>query len=261
MSIDIRLPNITAPTESGQLSQMRSYLYQFAEQLQWALNTLENNQTSDAVVLRDAVGNIVEQTEEAKAQDTFNSIKSLIIKSADIVDAYYEEIDNLLSLSGKYVAESEFGSFKEETNHTISATSDYVESKFTKTETIDGEVVESEYSLEDIDSRIRHQEGVIRAGNIQVYIDEDGTLRKESQEVTGIEIRDNKTVDGETQKRFATFSARGIELYGDSRAVKPVAYISGATLSITSAEFTSYVKMGKYRLDLSNGIAFKWEGG
>ena len=59
MSIDIRLPNITATDEAGQLSQMRSYLYQFAEQLKWALNTLENNQNSDAVVLKDAVGNVV----------------------------------------------------------------------------------------------------------------------------------------------------------------------------------------------------------
>ena len=219
MSIDIRLPNITAVDEAGQLSQMRSYLYQFAEQLQWALNTLENNQTSDAVVLRDAVGNIVEQTEEAKAQDTFNSIKSLIIKSADIVDAYYEEIDNLLSLSGKYVAESEFGSFKEETNHTISATSDYVESKFTKTETIDGEVVESEYSLEDIDSRIRKQEGTIRYGNVKTTLTSDG-------ETIGIEIGEIDTINDNATSRFATFSAAGIELYGGSTSTAPVVIIS-----------------------------------
>ena len=95
MGIDIRLPNITATTEAGQLSQMRSYLYQFAEQLQWALNTLDKGTSAEEIELKNAVGEVVEKTEEAKAQDAFNSIKDLIIKSADIVEAYYEEIDNI----------------------------------------------------------------------------------------------------------------------------------------------------------------------
>ena len=253
MSIDIRLPNITAVDEAGQLSQMRSYLYQFAEQLQWALNTLEKGTSAEEIVLKNAVGEVVQKAEEAKAQDTFNSIKSLIIKSADIVDAYYEEIDNLLSLSGKYVAESEFGTFKEETNHTMSATSDYVESKFTKTEIIDGEVVESEYSLDDIDQRIRKQEGTIRYGNVKTTLTSDG-------ETIGIEIGEIDTINDIATSRFATFSAAGIELYDGSTGTAPVVIISRSKIIITSAEFNGYVKMGKYRMVLYGGIAFKWEG-
>ena len=41
MGIDIRLPNINASTEEGQLMQIKSYLYQFAEQLKYAISTLE----------------------------------------------------------------------------------------------------------------------------------------------------------------------------------------------------------------------------
>lgn len=253
MAIDIRLPNITAPTESGQLTQMRSYLYQFAEQLQWALNTLEKGTSAEEIELKNALGEVVEKTEEAKAQDTFNSIKDLIIKSADIVEAYYEEIDNLLSLSGKYVAESEFGTFKEETNHTMSATSKYIEGKFTKTETIDGEVVKSEYDLADIDKRIRKQEGTIRFGNVKTTLTNDG-------ETIGIEIGEIDTINDVATSRFATFSAAGVELYDGSNSTIPVVTISKSKITITSAEFTGYVKMGQYRLDLSNGIAFKWEG-
>ena len=125
MGIDIRLPNITATTEAGQLSQMRSYLYQFAEQLQWALNTLDKGTSAEEIELKNAVVEVVEKTEEAKAQDAFNSIKDLIIKSADIVEAYYEEIDNLLSLSGKYVASSDFGTYAQETSNKIDATERY----------------------------------------------------------------------------------------------------------------------------------------
>ena len=86
--IELRLPNITATDERGQLTQMKSYLYQFAEQLQWALNTMEKGTSSESVVLQDKLGNVLEQTEEAKAYATFSSIKDLIIKSADIVEAY-----------------------------------------------------------------------------------------------------------------------------------------------------------------------------
>lgn len=254
MSFDIPLPNITATDEAGQLAQMRSYLYQFAEQLQWALNTLEKGTSAEEIELKNALGQAVEKTEEAKAQDTFNSIKDLIIKSADIVEAYYEEIDNLLSLSGKYVAESEFGDYKVETSNKMSATDQYIESKFTKTETIDGEEVKSEYSLEDIDKRIRKQEGSIRYGNVKTTLTSDG-------ETIGIEIGEIDTINDIVTKRFATFSAAGIELYDGSTSTEPVVVISKSKITIMSAEFKGYVKMGKYRLDLSNGIAFKWEEG
>lgn len=39
--IDIRLPKITGKTEKEQLMQIKSYLYQLAEQLQVAFNGME----------------------------------------------------------------------------------------------------------------------------------------------------------------------------------------------------------------------------
>ena len=257
VNIDIRLPNITGRSEAEQLTQIKSYLYQFAEQLQWALNTVSEGKSSESIVLQDKVGNVLEQTEEAKAYDTFNSIKDLIIKSADIVEAYYEEIDNLISLNGRYVAQADFGDggvakYIADTNMSISATSEYIDQKFTKTETIDGEVVTSEFDLKDIDSRIRKQEGNIRYGTVKTALTTDG-------ETIGIEIGEIDTINNVASRRYATFSAAGVELYDGSTDSPPVAYISKSKLYITSAEFTSSVKMGKYKLDLSNGIAFKWE--
>ena len=237
MSFDIRLPNITAADEAGQLSQMRSYLYQFAEQLKWALNTLENNQSSDAVVLKDAVGNVVEQTEEAKAQDTFNSIKSLIIKSADIVEAYYDEIDSLLQLSGKYVAQSEFGTYTQETEQKISATSTYVQQNF--------------YNKETVDGRFRNTEGYIRSGIVGT------SIFPENDTEIGIEIG-NYTSDNESNhERFARYTAKGVELFASGKDQYPVAYLSQGKLYITSAEFISGMIMGNFSVDFSKGIAFK----
>jgi hypothetical protein len=257
MSIDIRLPNINGRTEAEQLVQIRSYLYQFAEQLQWALNTMEKSNSSDNIVIQDAVGNVLKESKEAIAYDTFNSIKNLIIKSADIVEAYYEEIDKMIELNGRYVAQADFGEggvakYIKDTNMSISATSEYVEQQFTKTETIEGVEEVSEYSLKDFDSRIRKQEGTIRSGNVRTTLTTDG-------ETIGIEIGEMDTINGVAKSRYATFSAAGIELYDGSPDTPPVAYISKNKIYITSAEFIGNVKMNKYKLDLSNGIAFKWE--
>lgn len=254
VSIDIRLPNITGRNEAEQLTQIKSYLYQFAEQLQWALNTMEKGTSSESVVMQDSQGNAMQETEEAKAYNTFNSIKDLIIKSADIVEAYYEEIDNMISLDGKYVAQADFGAggvakYIEDTNMSIDATSKYVDQKYTKTETI----------TNGLDERLRVQEGTIRSGWVKTYITDDGTLSNTQREVLGVEVGGTSTTDGDESERYATFSEAGIELYSGSKSTRPVAYISKNKIYITSAEFISSVKMGKYRLDLSNGIAFKWE--
>lgn len=40
--IEIRLPNINGTTEKEQIDQLKSYIYQLVEQLNWAFNALEN---------------------------------------------------------------------------------------------------------------------------------------------------------------------------------------------------------------------------
>lgn len=252
--IDIRLPNITATDEAGQIAQMRSYLYQFAEQLQWALNTIEGGTGSEQIVLKNSAGEVVEMTDDKKAYDTFNSIKDLIIKSADVVEAYAEKIDSLLNLKGKYVAQSDFGTYKEETETKWSATPKYVEGKFVVTETSEGDTVEKEYDIDDLESKIRGQEGSIRVGTVTTTLEDD-------ESTTGIEIGSFDQLDDVEEKRYATFSAAGVELYDGSKDSAPMVTISKSKITIRSAEFDEFVRLGKYRVDLNNGIAFKWVGG
>ena len=239
MGIALRLPNITSTTPEGQLAQMRGYLYQFAEELQWALSTMEKGIGTEEVVLKNAVGTVVEKTEEAKAQDTFNSLKDLIIKSADIVEAYYDKIENLIDLSGKYVASSDYGTYTEETNNKIDATDKYIQQNL--------------YSKETIDEMFRENQGYIRYGRVGTSIDGGNDY------ATGILIGDFTSTKESDHVQFARYTSAGVELFDGSTSSKPVAIISKYKIVITSAEFSGSVKMGKYRLDLSNGIAFKWE--
>ena len=120
MGIEIRLPNITATNTAGQVAQLQSYMIQ---QLNWALNTIDSTKSIDDA--KEIVNKSRESISPEKAQDTFNSIKSLIIKSADIIEAYEETIKT--NFDGKYVAESDFGTYKEQTNdNNLKTTNAYI---------------------------------------------------------------------------------------------------------------------------------------
>ena len=85
MSYDIRKPMITESTERGQLLQIKSYLIQLVDQLNFALRALERG-----------AGNASGTGEEPSLKLTaglFSEIKGLIMKSSDIINAYYEKME------------------------------------------------------------------------------------------------------------------------------------------------------------------------
>ena len=138
MGIEIRLPQITGATEREQLQQLKSYIYQLREQLQWAFDNISTT---------GGAGNGVYDLEKIPvsyshptgvsskdAEATFGSIKALIIKSADIVEAYYEEINK--KLEGLYVAQSDFDIYSENTLQQIEENSLGITRSFENTQII-----------------------------------------------------------------------------------------------------------------------------
>lgn len=253
MKIAIDLPNIPdTATEREQLKQVKSYLFQFVQQMQWALETVD--QKPEQIVYAGASGPAApgqKPENEYSAMDQFSAIKAMIIKSADIVNAYYEKIENLLSLSGKYVAQSDFGpggvaQYIEETKMNIHATSEYINQNFYKKETIDN----IDGRVQGLEDQIREQEGYIRYGNVGSWKDENAL---------GIEIGEFDSLNGVTDKRYARFTSYGLELFGENKE-KPVAYVYQHKLYITEAEVTGKLKLGTYEVDTAHGLAFKWVG-
>ena len=78
MGYILRLPSITAPTDTEKIEQIRRYLYSTIKEINWALNTLDS-----------ATPGTVEAN-EVSAGSTFSMIKPMIIKSGDIINAYYD---------------------------------------------------------------------------------------------------------------------------------------------------------------------------
>lgn len=109
MSVDFRLPNITATTPEGQIQQLNSYLYQLVNQLSWAFNNME------AGTLSSATNPATEAV--ASPRQVFSSIKHLIRDDKDIPDAYLKELTP--DLDNSYLTLGRFEQYSEETANAI----------------------------------------------------------------------------------------------------------------------------------------------
>lgn len=242
MSITIQTPNITAGNDRERLQQIQSYLYRMAQQLQWAFDTIQTGgssggsqatvQTKTAVV---AIQN---------PQTTFAGIKDLIIKSAEIVNAYYEEINS--RLEGVYVSQSDFGTYTEETAIEIRQNNTSINQLYTNIRTL-SDTVDNLYNS-TVGANAYLKSGLL-------YEDENGVP------VYGLEIGQTNSVDGSTVfDKFARFAADRLSFF-DSNDVE-VAYISDYKLYITNAEISGSLWLsGKFKIYYNGGLAFQWIGG
>ena len=239
--LNLRYPNITGSNPTEQMAQMRSYLHQLVDQLQWAMGNIETNNTSSVVVSSPATPKSAEapkQTLDAKA--AFDAVKPYIIKSADIVSAYYDEIGE--RLSGEYLAISDFGTFQAQTTQDIISTSTNIEHIFTNIQKIESDI---DTNFKELDVRANINWGIVDEKNgVPVY---------------GLEIGQRNTIDDEEVfNKYARFTADRLSFYDQNDA--EIAYISDYKLYITHAEVTGTLQLGGYLVDTTNGLAFKWVG-
>lgn len=241
MGLNLRYPNITGQDGASQLAQVKSYLYQLVGDLQYAISEMEGA-TGNAVVLSQKTSSYVDEVTKPKA--TFDSIKSLIIKSADIVTAYYEEINK--RFVGEYVAQSDFGVYSEQTAQDISENSTEIERLFTNIQEIITDIDNIEFTLVEVNAHIRS--GLL-------YEDE-------GVPVYGLEIGQKNIIDGvEVFNKYARFTSDRLSFYDQNDT--EVAYISDYKLYIRNVEITGSYKIGGFVDTVqSNGdVVTKWVGG
>ena len=245
MSLDFRLPYITAKDEAGQLKQLQSYLFQLVEQLNYAMKTVDGGSSAGAAYVGSSTSSSVTGGTDAKSQATFNSIKSLIIKSADIVNAYYESINN--RLKGLYVAESDFGTYTEATDLALEANSKGIEQNYTNIQQIISDIEGFESSLIEVHANINS--GIL-------YYGEDGAP------VYGLEIGQRTEINGEeTFNKYARFTSDKLSFYDSND--NEVAYISDKKLYITHVEITGSLSLGGFvdKVLADKSVVTKWVGG
>ena len=240
MSTNIRFPNITGKTEAEQLVQVKSYLHQLVEQLNWALSTVESGNSNTSVQKASSGGAVTK--EELTA--SFNEVKALIIKSSNTVSAYSEAAEE--RYKSLYVAQSDFGTYTEEASQLIKKNSTSIESFFENMQEIITDIENMQHSLIEVSANIKP--GLL-------YYDEDGIP------VYGLEIGQRTKLDGvEVFDKFARFTSDRLSFYDQND--NEVAYISDRKLYITHVEVKGTFRMGGFidTTQADGSIVTKWVG-
>lgn len=237
--INIRLPNITAPTEREQLIQVKSYLHQLVQELNWALTTIESGASTTAAKQESSVG-----VSKQEMTTSYNELRSLIMKSAETVKAYSEAAEE--TYNGLYVAQSDFGSYTETTSQTIEKNSKAIASFYEDMQEILTDIETLEHSLIEVSANIKS--GVLDHDDSGVPI-------------YGVEVGQRTEIDGvEVFDKFARFTSDRLSFYDQND--NEVAYISDRKLFIDHAEIKYTSRMGGFMdtVQLDGSIVTKWVG-
>lgn len=252
--MNLRYPNITGKTPVEQICQLRGFLIQLVDQL-----NIEENSRASAVQqnknssTQTAGGTAQDNAQGAAHVGTFNQIKSLIIKSADIVNAYYEEINR--RLVGEYVAQSDFGTYQYQISQDIQETAEGIERAFSSIQQIEGE----------LNRRIQTSAN-IRTGLLFTVGEENlepelGQTLREGTKVYGVEVGQVTKEGGvETFNKFARFTAYGMTLYDSNGTLS--AYITDNRLNIPNAVINNSMTRGGFveTIYADGSSAERWAG-
>ena len=255
---DIRLPNISASADaSTQMAQMRSYLYQMVEQLNWALNALDSggaisSASKTTTVVQAAGGSSSDETDQRMA-----NLRDLIVKSAEGVYSYMDE--RVESLSSTYVARSDFGTYREDINQRITANSTKIEQQFAFAAEIQANTnrVEADFAAYKTDV-----EGYIRQG----IVGYDGTIPiigiAIGQDIrttqTGVETEQGVFDVIDKRSNMSVWTTEKLSFYiGGQEA----AYFSNGKLTVAQIATDRITGSGKWDVSFTSGVKYKWIGG
>lgn len=235
MPIDIRPPCIQG-SDREQLAAIRTYLFQLRDQLQFAFDNVGEGGVSTVIERHIASGgasspSLTPEQKEENAEATFNSIKALIIKSADIVDAYYEEIDK--KFNSEYFAESDFGYYLKKTENNISVNADGITQTNKSIEKIEGVYQNStDYAM------IVKGEGYIKSG----FLGD----REDGVDSYGIEVGQRFTDENGTTifRGSARFTPMGVFLF-DGNGIK-TAWLGQRRLTAYEIEARESLQVGGF---------------
>ena len=246
------MPACPAGSVQQQVMQQYAYLFQMAQQLNLALEQLEQAGSGTVRAAGAASGGAAGGTKLAAADRQYQKLRSMIVKTADQVRHTREELT--ARLQEEYVAVSDFGSY-------VASLSAYLEAN--------PEAVTQYYSffsdlkadVEAVDAAFRHYkvdtEGYIRTGIVSY----DGAVP-----VYGVAVGQDlvcREVDGEQvveQNNFrAVFTATRLSFWQDATEV---AYVSNNRLYITNITVLGGIAIGDWSVEAAeSGLAFRWIGG
>lgn len=237
MTFTFNPPNITGNTPEAQLKSMQSWLFQFGEQLQYAINNLDTTNFSEGG-LEEISGTRAASQSNGAAREEFDALKSLIIKTSDTVKSYYEEVTE--TLESDYLAISDFGEYSENNKSDIVKNALGITQNYKRIEEVSNKLDTVETSFETYKSTTN---AYIRTG----YLEQLDTY--------GVAIGEERveTIDGVEAvafNQFATLTSEELAFW--QNGVK-LGYFKGDSLFVNGA-----VRIGRWAIDISGGFSIKY---
>lgn len=232
-------PPMLQGNQTQQLQDVRRYLFRLVDQLNSSLNNLTAESFSPGGV--QALTGAADEEKQTQAD-----LKSLIIKNANEVRETIEVISK--TLKSEYVAISDFGTFREDMENTI-------------TETAAGLEQEISTRSEVVNNFIAATNGYIRQG----VVGYDGATPiigiaiGQDIRVTGV----TETVGGkvyeeiDTSQNMSVWTTTKLSFYVNGGEV---AYFANDALYVTGIH-TGTVTFPNWVVDDGNGLSFRWTGG
>lgn len=245
--------NIPAPPADAtkSLETAYNYLFQLHEQLNYALSHISSEQ-----IMMDNTTQIVSgssqtaipqnQTETQKRQQEFDNLRGIIVKTAKVIRSEMDAI--VQTLERDYVAESEFGTYKDQTTLKLEALADGITQNYNSVNELTSDV-------DGFGAWKSNTDGYIKTG-ILWY--ENGVP------IIGVAVGQNTQVevDGELiieeKNKLATFISDELAFWNNN---EKIAYMTGNYLHIANAEILGTSKIGGYVVvPEEDGVAIRWEG-
>lgn len=250
MSFKFQLPPVT---DSMTMPQLKSYLMQMVDQLEYALNNVdEGNLTEEA---KKTILQTAGKQTEVSVEEATTVLRDMIIKNAEIVRNEMDEMSQ--ELHGEYEAiSSEFGSYQVETDAKITTNATNITSQYSQLQTLGSSIDTLSANKED-KSTVSSLSGTVGTQSTWInktdaYIKTGLLFYEGLTPVYGVAISQNIQTyqvgneEAMYQKgMYATFTADELAFYKDN--VK-VAYVANDDLYINVARVTNKLLIGNFEL-------------
>ncbi len=230
MVINCNVPVLNGLDDKTKLVKMEKYLWELNDQLRFILSNLEVDNFSVETQTTLGISKQEKSKAEQQVQQTIESLKQKIINTSQSIESDINTIKE--TMTGYYQAISaQFGTYTAEFFRDTTKNALATIEEFKQIENINGYYVASQ--------------GYIKTGNIGTNA--DGTA------IYGIEIGDIQNASGTKlqlcNNRIICYE-NGAEIW----------HIANKEIEIARAIISEYIYFGGYRVEVTNGIEFKWEG-
>lgn len=177
-------PQLSGAPEQ-QIAALRDWMFQRVKEL----DTIVNTEADNVAVTKDSSGRtVITNGDEAAIRNMASDLKSLILKTANEVEAYADR--KVETFSSEYVARSEFGVFQQTVQATMETTAQGVEENYELIQAVTDDVNTLSSYYEDISGQIVR--GIVRDPEYT-----PGSELHPTEYVIGVAIAQDIQVSGE----------------------------------------------------------------